>query len=80
MVISAASVRPSSARKSTPQVRKLLLRYFPPGLILEYDDRGVRKQTSVDVLDLSVESDPAARLAGFAVATEQTSYTTLKRV
>jgi len=47
MVLSAASVRPQSANASSPQVRKFLLRYFPPGLIVEYEDRGVRKQTSI---------------------------------
>lgn len=56
-----ASMRPASARNTTPQVRKLMLRYFPPGVIMEYVDNGVRKQKSVDILDLSCESDPTVR-------------------
>lgn len=62
MVLQAiAQMRPASARKTTPQVKKLLLRYFPPGLIMEYEDCGVRKQKAVDILDLSCESDPTVR-------------------
>uniref|UniRef100_A0A8V0ZUQ5 Dynein assembly factor with WD repeat domains 1 n=1 Tax=Gallus gallus TaxID=9031 RepID=A0A8V0ZUQ5_CHICK len=40
--------------------RRLLLRYFPPGIILEYVEGGELKTRSIDLLDLSPHTDVIA--------------------
>ena len=40
------------------KLRKLLLRYHPPGLILAYDHNSGECQKTLDLLDLTPESDP----------------------
>ena len=50
-----------SARRATasarPKLKKFLLRYYPPGIILEYELAGELMQRSVDLLDLSADTD-----------------------
>ena len=48
--------RPAVAA-SKAKLRKFLLRYYPPGIILEYEHDGELMQRSVDLLDLSPETD-----------------------
>ena len=40
-----------------PKLKKFLLRYYPPGIILEYELAGELMQRSVDLLDLSADTD-----------------------
>jgi dynein assembly factor with WDR repeat domains 1 len=54
---------------SKAKLRKLLLRYYPPGIILEYEHDGELMQRSVDLLDLSPETD-AERLLDAIFARE----------
>ena len=39
------------------KLKRFLLRYFPPGIILEYETNGETKQKTVDLLDLNVDTD-----------------------
>jgi dynein assembly factor with WDR repeat domains 1 len=39
------------------QLKKLLLRYYPPGIILQYSKDGVLKQKPVDLLDVTPDTD-----------------------
>jgi dynein assembly factor with WDR repeat domains 1 len=39
------------------KLKRFLLRYFPPGIILEYESHGELKQKTIDLLQLSVETD-----------------------
>jgi dynein assembly factor with WDR repeat domains 1 len=39
------------------KLRKLMLRFYPPGLILQYDVGGFVKQKPIDLLDISVDTD-----------------------
>ena len=39
------------------KLKRFLLRYFPPGIILEYETDGVVEQKTVDLLTLSVDTD-----------------------
>jgi hypothetical protein len=39
------------------KLKRFLLRYFPPGIILEYETDGVVDQKTVDLLTLSVDTD-----------------------
>ena len=39
------------------KLKRFLLRYFPPGIILEYENNGETKQKTVDLLDLTVDTD-----------------------
>ncbi|KAK6296822.1 hypothetical protein J4Q44_G00329640 [Coregonus suidteri] len=39
------------------KLKQFLLRYYPPGIILEYEKGGALKSKSIDVLDLSPETD-----------------------
>ena len=42
------------------KLRRFLLRYYPPGIILEYEQSKVMKTKSIDLLDLQPESDVTA--------------------
>jgi dynein assembly factor with WDR repeat domains 1 len=42
---------------SQVKLKKFLLRYFPPGIILQYERDGVMKQKPVDLLDLVPGAD-----------------------
>ena len=53
--------RPATASTRT-KLKKFLLRYYPPGIILEYEHMGELMQRSVDLLDLTPESDADALL------------------
>lgn len=47
----------------TVTVKKILLRYYPPGLLMQYiQDRSATKTRSIDLLDLTPDADPAVRL------------------
>lgn len=46
------------------RLRKLLLRYHPPGLILQYEVNGFLKQKPVDLLDLRPDSDLEVGVVG----------------
>lgn len=53
---------PSAQAQETPsrsfKLRKLLLRYYPPGIILEYEDQeGALQQSSLDLLNLDADTD-----------------------
>jgi len=39
------------------KLKRFLLRYFPPGIILEYESNGEMKQKTIDLLSLTVETD-----------------------
>jgi dynein assembly factor with WDR repeat domains 1 len=39
------------------KLKKLLLRYYPPGIILQYEKDGVIKQKPIDLLDLTPDAD-----------------------
>ncbi|PNW83772.1 hypothetical protein CHLRE_04g216902v5 [Chlamydomonas reinhardtii] len=39
------------------KLRKFLLRYYPPGIILQYERDGVMKQKPIDLLDLTPDVD-----------------------
>ena len=39
------------------KLKRFLLRYFPPGIILEYETNGEVKQKTIDLLDLTVDTD-----------------------
>ncbi|CAH8434796.1 unnamed protein product, partial [Heterobilharzia americana] len=39
------------------KLKRFLLRYFPPGIILDYEQGGVTKTKALDLLDLTPESD-----------------------
>lgn len=39
------------------RLKKFLLRYYPPGIILEYEQSGMMKSKSIDLLDLKPTSD-----------------------
>lgn len=44
------------------KLKKLLLRYYPPGIILEYEDHtGAFQQSSLDLLNLDVDTDVEVR-------------------
>lgn len=44
------------------KLRKLLLRYYPPGIILEYEDQaGALQQSSLDLLNLDADTDVEVR-------------------
>ena len=42
---------------STVKLKKFLLRYYPPGIILQYERDGVMKQKPVDLLELGPGAD-----------------------
>ncbi len=42
---------------STMKLKKFLLRYYPPGIILQYERDGVMKQKPIDLLDLTADVD-----------------------
>lgn len=42
---------------SGPKLKKFLLRYCPPGIILQYEREGVMKQKPIDLLDLTPDVD-----------------------
>jgi len=50
---------PSSGRRANSEMklRRFLLRYYPPGIILEYEQGGELKNKPVDLLTLTPESD-----------------------
>ena len=39
------------------KLKKFLLRYYPPGIILQYERDGVMKQKPIDLLDLTPDVD-----------------------
>jgi dynein assembly factor with WDR repeat domains 1 len=39
------------------KLKKLMLRYHPPGIILQYEISGFTKQKPIDLLDLSPDTD-----------------------
>ena len=39
------------------RLKRFLLRYYPPGVILEYEQGGSVKTKSIDLLDLKPDSD-----------------------
>jgi len=45
--------RPSTSRGSKKRLKRFLLRYYPPGIILEYEYKGKRRTKPIDLLDLS---------------------------
>lgn len=42
---------------SSVKLKKFLLRYYPPGIILQYERDGVMKQKPIDLLDLTPDVD-----------------------
>jgi len=46
-----------TSSKQLMQLKKLLLRYYPPGIILQYSKDGVLKQKPVDLLDVTPDTD-----------------------
>lgn len=42
---------------SNVKLKKFLLRYYPPGIILQYERDGVMKQKPIDLLDLTPDVD-----------------------
>ena len=39
------------------KLKRFLLRYFPPGVILEYETKGEMRSKDIDLLDLSPDTD-----------------------
>ena len=39
------------------KLKKFLLRYYPPGVLLEYEHGGIIRQKSIDLLNLTAETD-----------------------
>lgn len=39
------------------KLKKFLLRYYPPGLIIDYERDGSLKQKTIDLLDIIDETD-----------------------
>lgn len=39
------------------KLKKLLLRYYPPGIILQYEKDGVLKQKPIDLIELTPDAD-----------------------
>ena len=37
------------------KLKRFLLRYYPPGIILEYEQQNILKTKSIDLLDLKPE-------------------------
>ena len=52
----------AATASSRVKLKKFLLRYYPPGIILEYTHNGELMQRSVDLLDLTAETDTEAVL------------------
>jgi hypothetical protein len=51
------------------KLKKLLLRYYPPGIILEYEDHmGTFQQSSLDLLNLDVDTDVEVRASALPFA------------
>nr|KAJ3423119.1 Dynein assembly factor with WDR repeat domains 1 [Polyrhizophydium stewartii] len=48
------------ATTTNAKLKRLLLRYFPPGVILEFEHAGALRIRPIDLLDLDVNSDVAA--------------------
>ena len=46
------------------RLRRFLLRYHPPGLIIEYERRGVTKTKEINLFELTPEDDPEAVAMG----------------
>ena len=44
-----------------PKLKKFLLRYYPPGIILQYERDGQMKQKPIDLLDLTPDADIEVR-------------------
>uniref|UniRef100_D6REG5 Dynein assembly factor with WDR repeat domains 1 n=1 Tax=Mus musculus TaxID=10090 RepID=D6REG5_MOUSE len=50
------------------KLKSLLLRYYPPGIMLEYEKGGELKTKSIDLLELSPSRrDPASRASDHSV-------------
>ena len=47
------------------KLKRFLLRYYPPGIILEYETKGDMKSKDIDLLDLSVECVTQQRAPNF---------------
>ena len=46
-----------ACRQPTMKLKRFLLRYYPPGIILEYEQSGEMRNKHVDLLDLTPETD-----------------------
>ena len=46
------------------RLRRFLLRYHPPGLIIEYERRGVTRTKEINLFELTPEDDPEAVAMG----------------
>jgi dynein assembly factor with WDR repeat domains 1 len=46
---------------SVAKLKKFLLRYYPPGIILQYEQDAMMKQKPIDLLDLSQDTDVEVR-------------------
>ena len=57
-------------------IKKICLRYHPPGIILQYMRKGKLKNKEIDLLDLSVSENPDIRAA--AVIESEPLLTTSK--
>ncbi len=42
---------------SAPKLKKFLLRYYPPGIVLQFERDGLMKQKPIDLLDLTPDVD-----------------------
>ncbi|KAH6585755.1 hypothetical protein BASA61_006738 [Batrachochytrium salamandrivorans] len=47
-----------TTRDSFKKLKRLLLRYYPPGIIIEYEQDSQLKQRMVDLLDFNLDSNP----------------------
>ncbi len=50
------------------KLRKLLLRYYPPGIILQYEKDGITKQKPIDLIDLTPDVDVEVSSGGTCLA------------
>ena len=59
------------------RLKRFLLRYFPPGLVLEYErSDGSRNSKVIDVLSLGIEC-VKERMSGVALRRENSSFTAM---
>lgn len=48
---------PNTRMGAGVKLRKLLLRYYPPGVVLQYEVNGFQKQKPIELPDLTPDTD-----------------------
>ena len=63
-----------------PKLKRFLLRYFPPGIILEYEVKGEQLTKTLDLLDLNARSVAGCFSATFRRFTRSNAETLTDRL